>query len=85
MSLSFLPCTNANGCEYLNDLFHHLVVEMTNIKNGRAKMHAKLLRQMDQMPTELKGYTKHVKPQHGEHMEYDGMSKGMVNQDGKHC
>jgi len=35
---------------------------------------------MDQWPTELKGYTKHVKPRHKEHMEYNGMSWGMVNQ-----
>jgi hypothetical protein len=35
---------------------------------------------MDQWPIELKGYTKHVKPRHKEHMEYNGMSWGMVNQ-----
>jgi len=31
---------------------------------------------------ELKGCAKHVENQHKEHMEYDGMSKGMVNQGG---
>ncbi len=40
---------------------------------------------MDRMPTELKGYVKHVKSRHEEHMEYDGMRKGMLNSDGKHC
>ncbi len=62
MFSSLLPCIDANGHEYLGGLFHHLVGEMTNTKNGRAKMHAKLLCQMDRMPTKLKGYTKHVKP-----------------------
>ncbi len=33
----------------------------------------------------LKGYTKHVKIQHEEHMEYNGMSWGMVNKNGNHC
>jgi hypothetical protein len=47
-------------------------------------MHAKLLCQMDRMPIELKGYAKHVKPWHKEHMEYDGTNKGIINQDGKH-
>jgi hypothetical protein len=32
-----------NGCEYLGGFSHHPMVEMTNTKNGRAKMHAKLL------------------------------------------
>jgi hypothetical protein len=64
---------------------HHHVVEMTNTKNRRAKMHAKLLCQMDQWLTELKGYAKHAKPPHGEYMEYDGMNEGMVNEDGKQC
>jgi hypothetical protein len=40
---------------------------------------------MDQWPTKLKGYTKHVKPRHKDHMEYNGMSWGMVNQNGNHC
>ncbi len=48
-------------------------------------MHAKLLCQMDQWLTELKGYAKHAKPPHGEYMEYDGMNEGMVNEDGKQC
>jgi hypothetical protein len=39
---------------------------------------------MDRQPTELKGCTNHVEPRHKEHMEYDGMSMGMVNQGGKH-
>jgi hypothetical protein len=57
---------------------------MTSTKNGRAKMHAKPLCWMDQWPTKLKGCAKHVEPQHGKHMKYDGMNGGMVNQDGKH-
>jgi hypothetical protein len=40
---------------------------------------------MDQWLIKLKGYVKHVKPQHKEHMEYVGMSGGVVNQNGKHC
>jgi hypothetical protein len=47
-------------------------------------MHAKLLCQMDQRPTKLKGCVKYVEFWHEEHMEYDVMSRGMVNQDGKH-
>jgi hypothetical protein len=39
---------------------------------------------MDQWPTKLKGYAKHVKFLHEEHMEYNGMSWGMVNQNGNH-
>jgi len=35
-------------------------------------------------PTKLKRCAKHVEFQHKEHMEYDDMNKGMVNQDGKH-
>jgi hypothetical protein len=85
MSSNSLPCIDVNGCEYLGGLTHHPMAEMTNTKNGRAKMHAKLLCWMDQWPTELKGYTKHVKPRHKEHMEYNGMSWGMVNQNGNHC
>ncbi len=79
-----LPCTDANGCAYLGGFFHHLVAKMTSIKNGRAKMHVKLLCRMDQWLTELKGCIKHVEPQHKEHMECDGMNKDVVNRDGKH-
>jgi hypothetical protein len=43
MSLRPLPCTNANGHESLSGVSHHLMVKKTNTKNGRAKMHAKLL------------------------------------------
>jgi hypothetical protein len=43
MSPNFLPCIDVNGCEYLRGLSHHLMAKMTNTKNGRAKMHAKLL------------------------------------------
>jgi len=57
-----LPCINANGCASFGGLFHHPVVEMTSTKNGRAKMHAKLLCWMDQQPIELKGCIKHVEP-----------------------
>ncbi len=84
MSPNSLPFIDVNGCEYLRALCHHPMAEMTNTKNGRAKMHAKLLCQMDQWPIELKGYAKHVKPQHEEHMEYNGMSWGLVNQNGNH-
>jgi hypothetical protein len=56
----------------------------TNTKNGRAKMHAKLLCQMDRQSTKLKGCVKHVECQPGKHIEYDSMNGGMVNQDGKH-
>ena len=38
-----LPYIDVNGCEYLGGLSHHPMVDMTNTKNGRAKMHAKLL------------------------------------------
>jgi hypothetical protein len=47
-------------------------------------MHAKLLCRMDQWWTELKGCANHAKLWHEKHMKYDGMSKGVVNQDGKH-
>jgi len=47
-------------------------------------MHAMLLCQMDRRPTKLRGCTKHTKPQHEQHMEYDGMNGGMVNQGGKY-
>jgi hypothetical protein len=43
MSPGSLPCTDANGREYFGGLSHCHVVEMTNTKNRRAKMHAKLL------------------------------------------
>jgi len=58
--------------------------ENDKTKNGRAKMHAKLLCYMDWRPIELKGFIKHTKLWHEKHMEYDGMSRGVVNQDGKH-
>jgi hypothetical protein len=60
------------------------MVEMMSTKNGRAKMHAKFLCWMDQRPTKLRICAKHAKPQREEHMECDGMSGDMVNQDGKH-
>ncbi len=43
-----------------------------------------LLCQMDEQPIKLRGCAKHARPQHEEHMKYDGMSKGMVDQGGKH-
>ncbi len=55
-----------------------------NAKNGRTKMHVKLLCQMDWQSIELKRCARHIEPLHKEHMEYDGMSVGTVNQDGKH-
>jgi len=69
---------------FLSDLSHHTMAEMTNTKNGRAKMHAKLLCRMNQWPTKQKGWTKHVEFQRKEHMECDRMTRDMVNQDGKH-
>jgi hypothetical protein len=42
-----LPSTNANMCAYFGGLFHHSMAEMTNTKNGKAKMHAMLLNKMD--------------------------------------
>jgi len=60
------------------------MAEMINTKNGRAKMHAKLLCQMDRQPIEVKGFIKHTEPRREKHMEYDGMNGGVVNQDGKH-
>ncbi len=85
MSPNSSPCIDANGCEYLGGFSHHPMAKMTNTKNGRTKMHSKLLCQMNQWLTKLKGYTKDVKPQHEEHMEYNGMSWGLVNQNGNHC
>jgi hypothetical protein len=61
MSPSPLPCTNANGHEFLGGFSHHPMVKKKNTKSGRTEMHAKLLCQMDQQPIELKGCTKHVK------------------------
>jgi len=61
MSPSSLLCINANERVSLGDLSHHPMVEMTNTKNGRAKMHVKILCWMDQQPTKLKGCAKHVK------------------------
>jgi hypothetical protein len=55
------------------------MVEMISTKNGRTHMHAKLLCQMDRRLTKLKGCTKHIEPQHIEHMECDGMSGEVVN------
>jgi hypothetical protein len=57
-SLSNLPRKYA----FLGGLYHHFVAKTTNTKNGRAKMHAKLLSQMAQQLTKLKGCTKHVEP-----------------------
>ncbi len=62
MSPNPQPCTNANGCASCGGLSRYLMVEMTNTKNGRAKMHAKLLCWMDRQPIELKGYAKHTEP-----------------------
>jgi hypothetical protein len=84
MSPNPLPCTDTNKRTSICGLSHHPMVEMTNTKNGRIKMHAKLLCWMDGRPTKLKGCTKHVKPRHDEHMEYDDMNEGVVNQNGKH-
>jgi hypothetical protein len=39
---------------------------------------------MDWWPTKLNGCTKHIEPQHREHMECDGMNRDIVNQYGKH-
>jgi len=53
---------------------YHPKAKMANTKNGRAKMHAKLLCWMDWQPIKLKGCAKHAKPQHKEHMKYNGMN-----------
>jgi len=47
MSLNPLPCIDANKHKSFGDLSHHPVMKKTNTKNGRAKMHVKLLCQMD--------------------------------------
>jgi hypothetical protein len=60
------------------------MAKKTNTRYGRTKMHAKLLCQMDRLLNELKGCIKHVELSHTKHMEYDGISGGVVNQDGKH-
>jgi len=46
-------------------------------------MHAMLLCWMDQWPIKLRVWIKHVELWHGEHVEYDGMSAGVINQNGK--
>jgi len=79
-----LPCIDINVHKTVDGLFHHLVAEMTNTRNGRTKMHAKPLCRTNRQPTKLKGCAKHVELRHKKHMEYDGMNGGMVNQDGKH-
>jgi hypothetical protein len=84
MSCSPLPCINTNEHISLGGLSHHPVVEMTSTKNGRAKMHVKLVCHVDQRPTKLSGCTKHIEPQHGEYMECDSMNRDVENQDGKH-
>jgi len=53
-------------------------------KKQRTKMHAKLQCLMGEWPYELKGHTRRIAHQHGEDMEYGGMSRGMHNLDGKH-
>ncbi len=47
MSPSPLPCIDANKHKSFGDLSHHPMAKKTNTKNGRAKMHVKLLCQMD--------------------------------------
>jgi hypothetical protein len=54
MSPNPLPCTNANDSEFFGGFSQHPMMEMTNTKNGRTKMHVKLLCQMDWQPIELK-------------------------------
>jgi len=84
MSPSPLSYIHANGHKFLNGLSQHLVIKKTNNRNERAKMHVKLLCWMDRWRTKLKGRTKHAKLWHKKRMEYDGMNKGVANQDGKH-
>ncbi len=43
MSPNPLPCTDTNRHKSPYGLSHHLVAKKTNTKNGKAKMHAKLL------------------------------------------
>jgi hypothetical protein len=84
MFLSPLPCIDVNMHEYFGGFSHYSMVEKTNTKNGRTKMHAKMLCQMDQWPTKLKGCTKHAKPWHKKIWNMMVWTKGMVNQDEKH-
>ncbi len=60
------------------------MAKMTNTNNGIAKMYAKLLCRMDYWPTKLKGCAKHVERRYRKHMECDGMSGDVINQDGKY-
>jgi hypothetical protein len=73
-SFSPMSCIDTNGRAYFGGFSHHLVIEMTNTKNGIIKMHATLLSWMDWQPTELKGCAKHVEPWHREHTEYDDIN-----------
>ncbi len=60
-----LPCIDANKRMFLGGLFHHLdMAEMINTKNGKVKIHAMLLYQMDRWSTKIKGCVKHIEPQH---------------------
>ncbi len=49
MSPDPLPCTNTNMCEFFDGLFHHPVMKKKTpgMGNGRTKIHAKLLCQID--------------------------------------
>lgn len=84
MSPSPLSCIHANRHESLNGLSQHLVIKKMNNRNERAKMHVKLLCWMDRWRTKPKERTKHAKLWHKKHMEYDGMNRGVANQDGKY-
>ncbi len=78
------PCIDTNKCEYLGSVFHHLVEERTNTKNGITKKHVKLQFWNDQMLIEIKRYAKSIEHQLEEHIEYDGMNENEVNPNGKH-
>ncbi len=82
-SPKYLLCIDEVKCKFLGGLSHQTVQEKKT-KKQKTKMHAKLQCLMGQWPYELKGHTRHIAHQHGEDMEYSGMSWGMCNLDRKH-
>jgi hypothetical protein len=63
MSPNCLLFINKGGFKSLDGLFHHLMEEKTNTKEGKIKMHAKLQCWMGQCPQKLNEYTRHVEHQ----------------------
>jgi len=74
MSPNCHPCTDRNNHEFLDDLFHHLIKERTNIKKEITKKHAKLQYNVDRMLIKIKRYAKFDEYQLENHMEYDDMN-----------